>query len=396
MTEQRESSKGGVSTLRLIACGSFIEGYPRYDTLWQALSRLGLQQLIDLREKITVGSEELDRLRAEQNKGALRRIPGEIRSAFRLLRNAVSVTRTARRGKTDIIFVFPANFFLTICLGILKVFHGARVYFDLYTSAYSAARTHTPTRLRIVRAYILEFLSSLFADRLICLTPEYARYYRKLYKMRADKFSVIPDGVQDIWLEEPAHTKQGVHHAKRVIYWGNYLAQHGLEMILDAAEQLKDENIEFILCGRGNRETWVREEIKRRNLDKIVLKGFIPTTEGLIRIVDSADVVLGHLRDMHDTPLSASNKLKQGMARGKPVITVWTKQKEDLYQTKDNPVPPFVQIKPAAEELTRAIRDLAANPQRAKQIGEIARSTVKRLHGIEAITSALRERLKTA
>jgi glycosyltransferase involved in cell wall biosynthesis len=167
-------------------------------------------------------------------------------------------------------------------------------------------------------------------------------------------------------------------------------------MILDSAEELKGENIEFVFCGKGDREAWVREEVRRRNLSNVVFKGFIPTTEELIQVVDSADIALGHLRDIHDIRLSAANKQMQGMARRKPVISVWTKQQEDLYQTKDNPLPPLIQIESETKALTEAIRDLVNNPEKAEQIGNIARSTVERFHGIEAVTSALKESLRKA
>lgn len=393
MNERPTTSKMRVSDLRVLACGFFLEQYPRFDTLWEALSRLGLKQLIDLRDKQVFNEKQLDILRAEQNKSIFYRMAVKIRSLCYLPRHAISISRTARQQKVDVIFVFPINLFLATCLGLLKLYHGAVVYYDLYTSTYSAARTHSPSRFKIAEAYILEFLSSRFADRLICLTPEYASYYNKLYKIREDKFSPVPDGIQDIWFEQPVDIVQEVHSPKRVLYWGNYLVQHGLDMIVDSAEELKDENIEFVFCGKGNREAWVREEVRIRNLSNVVFEGFVPTTEELINVIDNSDIALGHLRDMHDTGLSASNKMKQGMARGKPVITVWTKQKEELYQTKDNPLPPIIQIESEASKLTEAIREIVNNPQKAEQVGNIARSTVKRLHSMEAVTSALRESL---
>ncbi len=391
MTGRRELNKNHISDLRILACGFFLEGYPRYDTLWEALSGLGLQQLIDLRDKRLLDEKQVDILRAERSRSIFHKMVVKIRSLYYLPKYAISISRTARQEMIDIIFVFPGSLFLATCLGMLKFFHGGRVYFDLYTSAYSAARTHSPGMLKTAEAYILERLSSKLADRLICLTPEYASYYKKLYKIRADKFSSVPDGIQDIWLEQPASTSQDLHRPKRVLYWGNYLVQHGLDMILDSAKELEDENIEFVFCGKGDNEGWVREEARRRNLSNVVFRGFIPTTEELIQIVDSADIVLGHLKDMHDTGLSASNKMKQGMARSKPVITIWTRQKEELYQTKDNPVPPIVQIEQSSRALIAAIREVISDPHKAEQIGNIAWLTVKKLHGIEAITSALKE-----
>jgi glycosyltransferase involved in cell wall biosynthesis len=386
---RKRKSGTDVSDLRVIACGFFLEGYPRYDTIWEAMSHLGLRGLIDLRDRVVVDSQQVDKLHAVQGEGRFHQITGRIRSAFRLSAYAASIMRTARREKADIIYIFPSNFFLTICLGLSKPFHHARVYFDLYTSGYSAAKTHSPGKFKIAEAYTLEFLSSKLADQLICLTPEYVGYLGKLYGIRPDKLNVVRDGIQDIWLDQAVHNGREDHHAVRVLYWGNYLVFHGLDLILDSAEELKDENIEFVFCGKGGQDVWVREEAGRRKLSNVIFKGFIPTTEELIQQVDSADIALGHLRVMHDNYLAESNKLKQGMARGKPVITVWTRQKEDLYGTRDNPVPPLVQIKPGPGALTAAIRELANNRERARWIGENARLMEKKLHSVNAITPSL-------
>lgn len=394
MNGRRKICKMRVSDLRVLACGFFLEQYPRFDTLWEALSRLGLQQLIDLRDKRVLNDEYFEKLRDDEGRSTFHKIVGKIHSLYYLSRYAISISKKARQEKVDIIFIFPVNLFLAVCLGMLKLLHGARVYFDLNTSAYSATRTHSPGSFQIAEVYILEFLSIKFADRLICPTPEYANYYKELYKTRDDKFSVVIDGVQDIWFEQPVDIVQEVHSTKRVLYWGNFLAQHGLDMILDSAEELRDDNVEFVFCGKGGKEAWLKEEIRRRNLSNVVFRGFAPTTEELIHIIDSADCTLGHLRNMHDTRLAPSNKVKQGMARRKPVITIWTRQKEDLYQTKDNPLPPLIQIEPGAKALTEAIREIVNNPQKAEQVGNIARSTVKRLHSIEVVTSALRESLE--
>lgn len=390
-TDKQKTGKKNISELKVLACGFFLEGYPRYDTVWEALTSLGFERLIDMREKMPVVSEKLDAMRAEQERSPFYRLGAAVRSAFRLTSRAVAIVQAARREKIDVIFIFPSNLFLAVCLGFSKWLHGARLYIDLYTSAYSAVKTHSPTGFKIAQAYALEWLAARLADRLICLTPEYAGYYTEVYKIRADKFSPVTDGVQNIWFDLPADTNPEARRPQRVLYWGNYLIQHGLDMILDSAEALKDENIEFIFCGKGRQESWVREEVRRRNLSNVVFKGFVPTTEDLIRVIDRSDIALGHLRALHDTALSGSNKMKQGMARGKAVITVWTAEKEKLYRTKDNPLPPILQIEPTAKALTEAIRYLTMNPEKMKQIGVIARAAVKSLHGAEAVTVAIKK-----
>ncbi|MFH1624217.1 MAG: hypothetical protein ABID54_03565, partial [Pseudomonadota bacterium] len=92
MTGRRKSSKTDVSDLRVLACGFFLEGYPRWDTLWQALSRSGLKKLIDLRYKRVLNEKQLDILRAEQGRSAIHRTAGKIRSLYYLSKCAISIS----------------------------------------------------------------------------------------------------------------------------------------------------------------------------------------------------------------------------------------------------------------------------------------------------------------
>lgn len=385
----RISGRRRVSDLRVLVCGFFLEQYPRYDTLWEGLSRLGFQQLIDLREKHVLNHKYMEGTRSEAGRNSFHGIARRTRTFLRLCRYAISISQAARHKKADVIFVFSDNHFLAICLGMLKFFHSAWVYFDLFDPIYLAAKRNSRGRFKIVESYVLEFLASRLADRLLCFTPECATYYRDQYRVRDDKLSVVPDGVQGIWFDEPASIGHETHRPRRVLYWGMFLPHHGLDMILDAAEELRDENIEFIFCGTGDKEEWLKEEIRRRNLDNVVFKGFIPTTRELIHIINGVDVTLGALRDVPALKLAPLNRVRQAMARGKPVITIWTRQQEDFYQTKTTPFPPLILIEPDVESLVRAIVDIVNSPEKAERIGNIARSTARRLHGIEAITSAL-------
>ena len=390
-----------ISDLRVLACGVALKQYPRDDMLWEGLSRAGIAKLIDLRHVQNYLDEYQNSLNKKdatrtKNRSLSRRIVRQIYSRYSFFKYVLSILQTIRKEKIDIVFVFPRNYHLAICLGLLKFFHGAKVYFDLYVSMYSIAISNSLGRFAVIRSWLKEFLSIKFADQLICETPGYARYLSKLYKTRIDKFSAVHIGVQDIWFDEPVSISHEVQRPKRVLYWGTFLIQHGLDVILGAAEELRNENIEFIFCGGGKKEAWVKEEVRKRKLRNVVFKGFIPTTKELIHLVDSADVCLGFFRDTHDAQFSIPIKVQQGMARSKPVITLWNKHMEDTYRTKDNPFPPLILIIPDSKSLAKAIMGVIKDCKKAEKIGDAARLTVKRLHGVEAVTSQLRVALEKA
>ena len=159
---------------------------------------------------------------------------------------------------------------------------------------------------------------------------------------------------------------------------------------------MKDKKVEFIFCGSGKQEKALKEQAKEKKIGNVIFKGFIPTTEELICLVDSADICLGFFKDTHDASFTIPIKVQQGMARGKPVITLWNKCMEDLYRTKDNLFPPLILINPDSKSLASAIKGVIKDRQKAEKIGNAARLTVERVHGVEAVTSALKESLERA
>jgi glycosyltransferase involved in cell wall biosynthesis len=389
-----------LSDLRVLVCGTTQKQYPRDDTLWEGLSRLDVEKLIDMRRVQDYIETRQAHLSGRSDKAG-RKVFSRLAFEIRVFRYALSIMRTARREKVNIVFVFSRNHHLAIVLGLLRFYHKASVYFDLHYSRYSAATANSFKKSTVVKNWINEFLCIRLANRLICLTEEYAEYYQRTYMTRINKFSVVHDGVQDVWFEEPASAgstdnPEG-HKPMLVLYWGGFLIQHGLDIIIGAAEELKDKDIKFVLAGGGWREAYAREEVDKKRLSNVNLVGFIPTTRDLIHLVDRADVTLGQLKDTHDVRLAAANKTKQGMARCKPVIAIWTKQKEDLYRTEGNTCSSLIMIKNVdRDSLAKAILDIMCCPQEAKRIGNAAREVVEKIHRVEMIASALRESFRGA
>jgi glycosyltransferase involved in cell wall biosynthesis len=388
-----------ISDLRVLACGVALKQYPRDDTLWEGLTRVGFAKLIDLRrvqDYLDVYQKSINKKDASRtkNRSRFRRIARQI--YLRHFTYILSILQTARKEKVDVIFIFPRNHYLAIYLWLLKPFCRVRVYFDLWNSGYSIAVSNSFGKIWTYLIGFQELLSIKLVNHLFTFTKEYTDYFQRTYKFASSKCSVVPLGVQSEWFEKPLNVEdyssdKSYLGTKRVLYWGTFLIQHGLDVVINAAEELKDEKVKFIFCGGGKKEAWIREEVRKRKLNNVVFKGFIPTTKELIHLVDSADVCLGFFRDTHDSSLMTPNKVLQGMARGKPVITLWSKQQEDMYQTKDNPFPPLILINPDSKSLAKAIMVVVEDPEKAGKIGDAARSTVKRLHGVEAVTSALRK-----
>jgi glycosyltransferase involved in cell wall biosynthesis len=128
----------------------------------------------------------------------------------------------------------------------------------------------------------------------------------------------LPNGALDELVELPlvAASTEGPF---TIGYAGNFGIAQGLGIVLDAADELRDEDVRFVLVGAGPLNEEMREHRERRRLSSIQLKAGIPVSE-LGSFLLSCDALLVPLRDhrlLHDF---IPSKLYDAMAVGRPVL----------------------------------------------------------------------------
>ena len=106
-----------------------------------------------------------------------------------------------------------------------------------------------------------------------------------------------------------------------VVYAGAHGPANGLDLALDAADELRDTDVTFLLVGDGVLKQELMAEAKQRRLDNVEFRD--PITKTLIpELFAAADIGLHCLADI---PLFhhgvSPNKLYDYMAAGLPVVT---------------------------------------------------------------------------
>lgn len=311
----------------------------------------------------------------------------EIPSLKGRLSYALQMAIYARGHGVKVIFIYPYNYLLPIILGILKPFHKAQIVIDLFQSAQLSTWSHTHSVTKTAKAWFMSLMATHLADVLFCLSEEYREYYHRALFLKYSKLPIVMDGVAEAWVTTPITAKipNGI---TRVIYWGQYLPHHNLPLVIETAKKLQAwGNIKFILCGAGGeREPSIKEMAV--GLDNVEFKGRLPIKE-LIAEVDKSDIVLGHLKNVSDTHLSAANKQIEGMYRGKPVICSWSRQKLDLYGLLA-----VVLLENPQEMLASAILELVGTPQYAAEVGASAKELVSKIHSQDIVNKAVREAIR--
>ena len=163
-----------------------------------------------------------------------------------------------------------------------------------------------------------------------------------------------------------------------VLYAGNMGPSQGLQSVLAAAENLKDEkDILFVFVGDGVAKNKLVKAAQNRSLTNVLFLPFQPR-ELLPEMMSSANVSLVPLRKGIELG-SLPSKLFTVLASGRPVLACVEKESEmcrlverahaGLHVPPEDPI-----------ALSRAILELKNNEELCRQLGQNARTWAERNH----------------
>lgn len=106
-----------------------------------------------------------------------------------------------------------------------------------------------------------------------------------------------------------------------VVFAGNIGDAQDMPHVLDAAERLRDSDINFVLVGDGRKREWVEHEKAARRLDNVYLPGRFPLA-AMPALFAKADVLFLALKNNPIFSLTVPAKLQAYMSSGKPVVAM--------------------------------------------------------------------------
>lgn len=188
------------------------------------------------------------------------------------------------------------------------------------------------------------------------------------------KISIIPNGVdREIFYphysEEKIRAECGLNHEFVCSYVGTIGMASGLEVVIRAAQRLKDKrrhDIKFLLVGAGAVADELQEEAHRQNLDNIVFLGrqdrqLIP---GILSI---SDACLVHLKRARIFETVLPSKIFEASAMAKPIILGVEGSAADLVRRANA----GICIEPENDEqLFSSVVKLADNPKLCGTLGQ--------------------------
>lgn len=165
------------------------------------------------------------------------------------------------------------------------------------------------------------------ADRIVAVGKGYRDNVRGKVE-NPEKVSVIYNGVDgERFQPQPRDhaflASHGLENRFVCAYVGTIGMAHGLETVLDAAEQLRDagrEDIGFLLVGDGAQRETLEKRANERGLDEWVrFTGLLPKSE-MPKVLASCDCLLVHLRQCDLFTTVIPSKIFEAMAMGRPMI----------------------------------------------------------------------------
>ncbi len=295
--------------------------------------------------------------------------------------------------KADVIWVgFPGHTDVALAALIGKM-TGTPVVFDAFISWYdSAVRDRGLFGKKSFTAKLLrgfDYVSCRLADRVVVDTPEHAAFFSRLLKVPPAKMMVLPVGVDEnvfrLRTQRELGKRRG-HPARatrqrvpvqdapggspvpvRVLQYAEYTPLHGGMHVLEAAAALHARGVAVTFELIGDRGPWftkMRERAEAMHLPNVTLSGYVPEAVLVDKLL-AADLVLGIFGDTPKARRVVPNKVVQGLAMRRCVITAMTEAVRTAL------VPEYeVATCPAGDSqaLADVIESLAADPARRDAI----------------------------
>lgn len=346
----------------LFACGRE-STYPRNSSILRALNQLGTVSLI-----------------AADHPSLL----------YRLIKVAYKMSRTQIQG----INVYFIGFFGQPLVFPARLRWKGPLVLDAFVSVYDTLcfdrQIIRPDSLLGRLAFYLDRLSCRLADVVVVDTQSQASYFEHMFDVPASKIRVVYVGCDDD-LFKPFEVP--LPKTPVVLFYGTFLPLHGVDVIIQAANLLRDEQILFQIIGQGQEYNRIRSLAESLSLSNIEFIPWVPIQK-LPEVINQATICLGG-------PFGRSEKAKrvitsktfQCLSAGRPTIVGDTPANRELFTHGQN-----VWMCPVGDPyaLAKAIRTLLEAPSLRVQLGTEGRKIIQQTCGSLMTAKAIHKVIEAA
>ncbi len=302
--------------MRVLYFGTYRADYSRNRILIEGLRRNGVE-VLECHEPLWRGIE--DRVRIASG--------GWMSPAFfvRVFRTYARLLRRYREIEDYDVMVLGYPGQVDVFLArILTWIKRKPLVLDVFMSIYLIAEERGLTSRHPLTGCLIRSLEGLacrLPDLLILDTEEYLAWFEKFYKVPATRFRLVPTGADDR-VFRPLVLNRPENSRFLVLYYGSFIPNHGVRYIIEAAKILQDAepDIQFELVGDGPDKPMAMSLAREYGLKNVVFHDWMDQ-EALVRKICEADLVLGAFGITPQSLMTVQNKIYEGLAMAKPVVT---------------------------------------------------------------------------
>lgn len=368
MSAPAPGDRPGAGAPRVLFFGTFESDYPRNRILRAGLAARGVA--------VTACHEAVWERTADKTAGYRGRL-AKGRLGARLLAAHARLGWRYLRGLPphDVILVGYLGHFDVPLARLAGWLAGRPVVFDAFVSLVDTSvgdRRLTPPRSPLALALeAADRLSCRLADRVVVDTEEHAAFFRDRLGVDPAKLVVVPVGADEAVVRPPTEAVARDDDAFTVLLYGKFTPLHGVEHVIEAARLLEARGaaLELVLLGAGQERERAVRRVRELDLRSVRLRDPVPHAE-LVRVIAASDLVLGLFGASAKAGRVVPNKVYEGLAMGKPVLTADTPAVRRLLRPGEE-----VAVVPPADPgaLADAVASLAADPAARARLGAAGR-----------------------
>lgn len=360
---------------RVCYFGTYRAEYSRNQIMIEGLRRAGADVIL-CHETLSQSTEE----RVELTKGGWKhprfwwRV---IKVYLRLLCHYLHI------GEYDVMVVgYPGQFDVFLAR-LLSRFRGKPLVWDVFMSTYLVALERkldqaSPFTVNMLRR--IEKLALRQPDRLIQDTAPYVDWLTTTYDIPADNFRLVPTGADDR-IFFPKEAEEIDPYIFRVLYYGTYIPNHGVSIIVEAAHLLADDpSIKFEFVGQGPDQARAVQMAKELQLSNITFVNWLKKST-LTQRIAAANLCLGVFGDTPQSLMTVQNKVYECLAMRKAVLTGSSVATQDAFENGVH----LAMCERTPEALAASIRELRNDPTHCQQMAEAGWQLFHRRYDLQHI-----------
>jgi len=362
-TNQPESPRvapPATGRLRVVLWGTYDIGKPRNRILIQGLRENGVE-VIECHAPIWRGVEDKSQIRSRRwwLFQGLRWLACYPRLLLRYLRlPGHDLVLVGYLGQLDVLLIRPLTWLRRVPL----VWDTFLSLYDTLVDDRALVRPHHPFAMLL---YACEWLALRAPNLLLTDTSAHAWFFSTHFGVGRHRIERVFVGAEPraFYPPHPEYPHHRQRRPYRVLFYGQFIPLHGMEVIAEAASLCEGQQIHWEVIGDGQETARFRSMLQARALTSMTWIPWVPYAD-LIEHIHAADLCLGIFGTSAKASRVIPNKVFQILAAGRALISADTPAIRELL----TPGPGIALVPPGdPKALAEAISDMRRrNPEAAQ------------------------------